>query len=297
MKKGTRMFLIIIVLLLLCGVSGAGGWYLGVKYANKEDSKRIEEKKEEPKKEEPKKEEKPKPEQPPEEKPKEEEGFTKEELGSIPTLSFPKLMCGGTNFDLQEKTVYAKDISDEDKLTMLAGVLLEFNKAKVPDIDYYDEEGFKLDFDIKEVAKKYFDLTPSIEKLMNRGFSNDESSFVYENNKSLYYYTAGGCEGHDNGGNELVYRGQKKDGNTIIKSYYYYYSVVLEDFYEEELPDGTTLVTDQITVYKNKNDKKPVYEKVLMTDELDLSNFNTYDMYFDTTGGNMKLIKIVFNKK
>lgn len=287
MKKGTKILLIILGIILLCGV-GAGGWFLGVKYANKEDSKKVEEKDKEKETNVEKEENKEI-----EQKTKESD---KENKNGLPTLSIPSGFCGGVNFELQEKTINVKDISDEDKLTMLADVLLDFNKKEIPKIDYYDEEGFELDFDIMEVAQKYFDVTPSMEEIMNEGFSGRESSFVYKNGKSYYYFLPGGCEGPNRDGDELIYKGEKKEGNTIIKSYYYYYVVVSDDFVEGKDENGNQTWYSPMDIYKNKKDKKPVYKDVIDIEKVDLSSFNTYDMYFDTTGGNMKLIKIEFNK-
>ena len=150
MKKGLKIFLIVLVLILICG-AGVGGWVLGTKYANKEDSKKVE-KKEEGKKE---------------EETKEEEKEPKKDI-EPPVLPFPRAMCAGYDFDFQEKTIYAKDISDDDKLKMLSFVLLDFNQDdEAEDIDDYNiDDPLELDFDLIEVAEKYFDVTPSMKKKM-----------------------------------------------------------------------------------------------------------------------------------
>ena len=47
--------------------------------------------------------------------------------------------------------------------------------------------------------------------------------------------------------------------------------------------------------YKNKDDVTSIYSNVSSGELLDYSKFDTYDLYFDTTDGNMKLTKIVYN--
>ena len=220
--------MIVLVIILICG-AGVGGWVLGTKYANKEDAKT-------------------------EEKAKKEETDNKtsgEE--KLPELDVPNSICGGSNFTFKQKTVEAKDISDEDKLNMLSEALASF----IPD-DYYKSEAFEnsekitLDIDIMEYAKKYFDVTPSLEKAMKEGFG-DPAHFKYEDNKSYFIFLHFGCTGPSTDGDYTEPKDSKKDGNTLIKSYYYYYVVNDED------PIG--LLIKKIIDEKN-SEKKVIYTPI-----------------------------------
>lgn len=200
----------------------------------------------------------------------------------ISDITFAGIECGGTDFVFVKDTVLVDNISVKNKLGMLSKALLKL-------IDTQNIEAgqdVELDIDIYEIAKKYFDVTPEMEKQMEEGFGTDFYIFTYKNNKSYINIIIGGCIGPMNEGEYTRFKESKVSGNTLIETYYYFYL---------KNDDGDDEESFTSSYYKDKNDTNPIYSKVSSGDSLDYSKFDTYDVYFDTTDGNMKLIKIVYN--
>ena len=208
----------------------------------------------------------------------------------IPNLEFAKISCGGTDFSFKKSTLNVSDISTKDKLGMLAPALLKKIKSEKLSNIKADVET-EIDIDIIEVEKKYFDVTKEMEDQMANGFGTDFYIFSYKNNKSYLKIIIGGCIGPRNEGEYTKFKESKNENNILIDSYYYYYmknSDVVEKDDQEYFPE---------IYYKSKGDINPIYKDVLSQDDIDFDVFDTYDLYFDTTNGNKKLIKIVYNAK
>ena len=202
------------------------------------------------------------------------------------TPEFTAVACGGVDFSFAKKTVSVNEISVKYKLGMLATVLLK--SVDVSKIEAgVDTE---IDVDIYETAKKYFEVNPDMLTEMEKGFSTSFYTFKYKNNKSYINIIIGGCTAPDNAGDYVKFKGSKKEGNILINSYYYYYSK------NDPIEDETNVVFTK-SLFKDKDAATAVYTKVKESDTVDYSVFDTYDLYFDTTNGNMKLTKIVYNAK
>lgn len=200
----------------------------------------------------------------------------------VSDISFAGIACGGTDYKFVKDTVLVDNISTKNKLGMLAKALL-----KLIDLEKIEAgKDVELNIDIHEIAKKYFDVTPDMEKQMAEGFGTDFYIFTYKNNKSYINIIIGGCMPPLNEGEYTRFKGSKTSGNILVESYYYYYL-------KNESSDDEERFT--YSYYKDKNDAKPIYSKVSSGDSLDYSKFDSYDLYFDTSDGNMKLSKIVYN--
>jgi hypothetical protein len=205
-------------------------------------------------------------------------------------LDFANVPCGSVDFTIGKGTVEAQDISVHDKLGMLSTALIELiGEEKLKDLN--TESDMELDFNIIDEAKKYFDVTPEMEKQIEEGFGTGFYLFYNKNNKSYLNLIIGGCTAPRNQGYYVKEKGRNVEKNTLIKSYYYYY-VENEDVVEND--DGTTFLE---RYYKEKGDSEPVYKNVTFEDDVNFDVFNTLDVYYEIIDGNTKLTKVVFNTK
>lgn len=214
----------------------------------------------------------------------------------VPELDIPRQFCGEIDFDIKSGTVEAKDISVRNKLGMLATAIVKtIGEDKLR--TFTAGETNEIDINILEFAKSYFDITPEIEAQLKEGFYTSYYLFTYENNKSTAELQIGGCIGPTVDGYNVKFKESKKENTTLIKTYYY--------FYEKNATESVVIGKDgpyDITAfptsyYKDKDSAEPIYKDLTSTDNIDYELFNTFDIYFDITDGNMKLIKIVYNTK
>lgn len=214
----------------------------------------------------------------------------------VPELDIPREFCGGIDFEIKSGTVEAKDISVRNKLGMLATAIVEkIGEDKLR--TFTAGETNEIDINILELAKSYFDITPEIEAQLKEGFYTSYYLFTYENNKSTALLQIGGCIGPTADGYNVKFKESKKENTTLIKTYYY--------FYEKNATESVVIGKDgpyDITAfptsyYKDKDSAEPIYKDLTSTDNIDYELFNTFDIYFDITDGNMKLIKMVYNTK
>ena len=212
---------------------------------------------------------------------------------TIEELKFGNYACGGVNYSFSKKTVTVDEISPKEKLAMLATVLSELINTE----NITAGEDIELDIDIYELAQKYFDITPEMEKQMEEGFENGFYVFSYKNKKSYVNLIIGGCIGPSNEGNYVKYKESKREGNTLISTYYYFYKKNLDEPVVIGNDNGYDITTFPSSYYKDKSDSKPLYSDVVSDDIVDFEKFDTYDLYFDVSNGNMKLTKIVYNSK
>ena len=217
------------------------------------------------------------------EKPKEYEIKVKE-------LEFPEYACGGLDFTIGKGTLNVENMSAKEKLGMLSTALLELvdKDTMINNDEIY--QGMELDFNIVDEAKKYFDLDSEMLKQIEEGFGTGFYVFNQKNNKSYLRLIIGGCIGPENEGYYIKLKESKKDKNIYIKTYYYAYAVNDEIESDDEFSFTTTY-------YKEKGDKDPVVKNLSSRNELNFELFNTFDVYYDITDGNMKLIKVVYNTK
>ena len=214
---------------------------------------------------------------------------------SIPEMEFGHIACGGVSFDFKKSTVTVDKISTSDKLGMLSTVLLEMvGKDKLRELS--EDKDLVLDFNILEVANKYFDVTPEMKKQMEEGFGSDFYLFKYKDNKSILHLVVGGCTSA-NDGDYVKLKEIKKENNTLIKTYYYYYLKGVGEPVVVGKSDGYGISTFPFSYYKDENAAKPLYEEVVSESIVNFDEFDTYDVYFDISNGNMKLTKIVYNAK
>jgi len=218
------------------------------------------------------------------EKPKEYEIKVKE-------LGFPEYACGGLDFTIGRGTFTPENLSAKEKLGMLSIALLDLiGNDKIANSGDVIYEGMELDFNITDEAKKYFDLDSKMLKQIEEGFGTGFFEFYQKNNKSYVRLIIGGCTAPENEGYYIKLKESKKEKNIYIKTYYYAYAVNDEIESDDEFSFTTTY-------YKEKGDKDPVVKNLSSRNELNFELFNTFDVYYDITDGNMKLIKIVYNTK
>ena len=203
--------------------------------------------------------------------------------------TFAVMECGGINFSFQKATVLVNDMKASDKLGMLATVL-----SKMIDTNNL-EAGVEteINIDIYEIAQKYFDITPEMEQQMGDGFGTGFLFFTRRSQKSFVKLIIGGCIGPGNEGHYVKHKESKAEGNTLISTYYYYYKK------NNDVIDPTEDSVTQFpySYYKSSTDTTPVYKEIVNDDSVDFEVFDTYDLYFDISSGNAKLIKIVYNAK
>ncbi len=214
----------------------------------------------------------------------------------VPELDIPREFCGEIDFEIKSGTVEAKDISVRNKLGMLAtAIVKKIGEDKLR--TFTAGETNEIDINILELAKSYFDITPEIEAQLKEGFYTSYYLFTYENNKSTAELQIGGCIGPTADGYNVKFKENKIENTTLIKTYYY--------FYEKNATESVVIGKDgpyDITAfptsyYKDKDSAEPIYKDLTSTDNIDYELFNTFDIYFDITDGNMKLIKMVYNTK
>jgi hypothetical protein len=203
-------------------------------------------------------------------------------------IDLAKIPCGSVDFTIGTGTVTVEEISVHDKLGMLATALLELiEDEKLKTITA--GEPLDLDIDIIEVAKQYFDVDEEMEKQIEKGFGTGFYEFSQKNGKATLNLTIGGCTPPMNEGYYVKYKGSINKDGTLVKTYYYYYRKNLDAIET----DNTVLFPT--SYYRLKGDAEPVYDGLTDEESITFDVFNTFDIYFDTSNGDMKLTKVVYN--
>lgn len=202
-------------------------------------------------------------------------------------LEFAQIPCGSVDFTIGTGTVTVDQISAHDKLGMLSTALLEIiGEEKLGTV--VAGETFTLDIDILEIAKQYFDVDQEMEQQIKEGFGTGFYVFKQNDGQATLDLIIGGCIPPMNEGYYVKYKDSTKDNNTLIKTYYYYYAKNSDAI---ETGDDVLFPT---SYYKLKEDAEPIYKDLLSEEAIKYESFNSFDVYFDTTNGNMKLTKVVF---
>ncbi len=202
-------------------------------------------------------------------------------------LEFAQIPCGSVDFTIGTGTVTVDQISAHDKLGMLSTALLEIiGEEKLSTV--VAGEPFALDIDILEIAKQYFDVDQEMEQQIKEGFGTGFYVFKQNDGQATLDLIIGGCIPPMNEGYYVKYKDSTKDNNTLIKTYYYYYAKNSDAI---ETGDNVLFPT---SYYKLKEDAEPIYKDLVSEEAIKYESFNSFDVYFDTTNGNMKLTKVVF---
>lgn len=209
-------------------------------------------------------------------------------LDDVPKI--PEFLCGGIIFPVKQKDIYLKDLTDNDKLNLLiSGVS---SKLTVEGNDDY--ELFELS---DKIVQKYFEDTSFLDDIKKNGFNSGDSNTKYsvaepifiesKNNKIYVGEYATGCEGPGKDRETVKLVSVKKNSQKLVMTYKYYYIKV---YYDEKSDD---FIND---VYISKKDSTAKYKNISWDDKLDLSDFDSYDMYFDITNGNIRFEKMSYNE-
>ena len=194
-------------------------------------------------------------------------------------------------FPLNKKDIYLKDLSDNDKLNLL---ISGYDK----DIKVEGNPDYKPLVLTDEDIEKYFADTSFLNDIKKNGLDSGKSGTKYEvaepifiefkNNKLYLSKYPTGCEGPGNDGYQTMLVNAKKNSKELVMSYKVFY---LKTLFDEK--------TDNFTneIYISKNDSKPKYKDIDRDkfSKLDLSEFDSYDMYFDITNGNIRFVKMIYN--
>ena len=267
MGTGKKVLLCIIIILALL-VVGVGGFFLGKNYSKSDNNTAGKETKQEEKKEETKKEE-----------------FKYEDYSGLPYS-----LCGFPGITIEEKNVYLKDLTAEEKMNIVIALV---NKTASYDDDaekYDDKGGVLVGTFTEEDAKEFFEDTSFIGSKKNNEYDVMYPYNVYKVDDKLDIVEyAGGCTGDGSG--EYVIQKDKKieDGKAIYTFVYYNLSV--------EYPDDSN--DPKISIYSDIAGKKLVASDIDGFDKISdyYDKLNTYEVYYDITDNNMRFEKMIFNKK
>lgn len=277
--KDNKFLLGIIVGVLVCLVLG-GSFYLGTRFANKEDEKNNPDTKEESKKEES----------------KDPSEFVDVKFSDDLVMEAREFnvheFCHGVLYDYPGKSVTVDKLSDSLKLEM---AIIHFSQKiynkldEAEDYEHVDlykitEEDLKRYFKDLSFLKKYKDGKEFyLRSMLASGLYKD----------GAFYFTpeVGGCEGLGDDGNLASLISAKKNNKELVLRYAVYYA-------EIKIDDDDNVTVD---AYVNEKDKKATETKVKYNDEkdrydIDVDKYHQYEYVFDISEGNLQLEAINFVK-
>lgn len=271
-NNSTEMFLIIVIIALVFIIGILVGTRINDKGQVQSPNEKIESKKERTDSEKEKN-----------NRPQAKE-YNKKELTEEAKGLIPYELCGAPEMPLKKREIKVEEFSDDLKGKMVISTI--YNTLGYPTDTVYIEP--------KDYTK-YFDDISFLEKL-----EKDKDAYYtlgaiilsYKNGKYAAETYATGCEGVYNG-DELVYISSNITNNTLILTYASFYSS-----YEFE--------EDYFSYYTSKNGKL-VYDKVKYDSdkqtylsngkEISYDEFDKYQFHFDLSNGNLRFVKMTYNRK
>jgi len=209
------------------------------------------------------------------------------------TKFLPNLMCHGYALKLNEKDRVLKDLTDEEKLSIVAAYFAyDLSLDEVDDGEDYTGEVHK---EVKESdVKKLFEDTSFLKSLTKNKNDNrlglDYRGFYYDFKDKKYYANiiATGCIDEEYEDDYLQLFSAKKTSKTLVLDYSYAY---LSTKYDEKKDNFTN------ALYRKEGDKEPLVKDVEADEygfDVDWASFDHYEFVFDISDGNLRLHNINF---
>ena len=261
-EKKSNLGLWVVIGVLFVAVVGLS-FYLGTKFANKEDKKETETKEEA-------------------KESKFEDVSIKDSLVADAMRFNVKYICGGPVIEFKGQNIKVDELSDEYKANVYLGSFADITMSLTEDGTYsvddkFDDRYFKDD----SFLKKY----RNGEKLH---FYNGPVIAEYKNGKFVFSKYATGCEGAYEGYNTQLVSARKNDKQLILDYAYYYQTY---DYEKEEA-----------SIYFKKGDSKPAEQGVKVNEEtyeyiIKPELYDHYEFVMDISEGKLQLTEIVYVPK
>ncbi len=205
----------------------------------------------------------------------------------------PIELCGPVYFPFERKNILVDDLNNNYKFNMLAYHYYFNFKTETENI--IEENELRRYFAnlkfLDEIKKNGFDSSYNIDTGEAKNNNNYESilplKLTYKDDKYYFSGYSTGCTGPGNDGGRIKFKSAKKVNDGLELTYYYYYQKIV--FKGDNYYFNIYNYKDGNIIYGEITDEK------INDDYMNLNEFDTYTLYFDTSNDNMRFIKMVYN--